>query len=325
MTSQRGADENGKLEEAARAGWLYYIAGNTQDQIAAKLGVSRQSAQRLVSLAISEHLIRFELDHPIARCLSLGDALEKTFGLRFADVVPTDPSRPDGVFGVGRAAAIHIERQLRASSPVTIGIGTGRTLKAAVEQMSALDCPQHKIVSMTGNIAPDGAAAYFSVIFNVAEKTKARCYPFPVPVFASSDEERETLSRQPLIASNMKLIEAAETVFFGIGGLGGDAPLLLDGFLAARELETLRRAGAVGEITGWAFDRDGDLIDGLTNGRVMSAPLPDLARKLCVAVAVGRSKVEAIRAAITRPLVNGLVTDEATAEALLRTAAPGAA
>lgn len=320
MALQRSGDENGKLEDAARAGWLYYIAGNTQDQIATKLGVSRPAAQRLVSLAISERLIRFELDHPIARCLSLADALEKAYGLRLVEVVPTDPGAPDGVVGVGRAAADHLERQLRPASSVTIGIGTGRTLKAAVDQMPMLDCPQHKIVSMTGNIAPDGAAAYFSVIFNVAEKTKARCYPFPVPVIASSDEERETLSRQPLIASNMRLIEAAETVFVGVGGLGGDAPLLLDGFLAESELAALRRAGAIGEITGWTFDRGGNFIEGLTNGRVMSAPLPDLTRKLCVAVAVGRSKVEAVRAAITRPLVNGLVTDEATAEALLRPA-----
>ena len=27
-------NERSKLEDAARAGWLYYIAGNTQDEIA---------------------------------------------------------------------------------------------------------------------------------------------------------------------------------------------------------------------------------------------------------------------------------------------------
>ena len=60
-----------RLDDAARAGWLYYVAGNTQDEIARKLGVSRQSAQRLVSLAVSEKLIKFRLDHPIARCMEL--------------------------------------------------------------------------------------------------------------------------------------------------------------------------------------------------------------------------------------------------------------
>ena len=59
-----------RLDDAARAGWLYYVAGNTQDDIALKPGVSRQTAQRLVSLAVSEGLIRVRLEHPIAPRLS---------------------------------------------------------------------------------------------------------------------------------------------------------------------------------------------------------------------------------------------------------------
>ena len=68
-----------RLDDAARAGWLYYVAGNTQDEIARKLGVSRQSAQRLVSLAVSEKLIKFRLDHPIARCMELSRQLSHRF------------------------------------------------------------------------------------------------------------------------------------------------------------------------------------------------------------------------------------------------------
>lgn len=38
--SRKSDAENDRLDDAARAGWLYYIAGNTQDEIAKKLGVS---------------------------------------------------------------------------------------------------------------------------------------------------------------------------------------------------------------------------------------------------------------------------------------------
>ncbi|PSN17346.1 hypothetical protein C7271_18185, partial [filamentous cyanobacterium CCP5] len=54
-----------KLDQAAHAAWLYYIAGNTQEEIATKLNVSRQAAQRLVALAVSEKLIKVRLDHPL--------------------------------------------------------------------------------------------------------------------------------------------------------------------------------------------------------------------------------------------------------------------
>ena len=70
-----------RLDDAARAGWLYYVAGNTQEEIASKLGISRQSAQRLVSLSVSEGLIKVRLDHPIGRCMDLAARLRSRFGL----------------------------------------------------------------------------------------------------------------------------------------------------------------------------------------------------------------------------------------------------
>ena len=67
MTTPRFAPPPTRLDDAARAGWLYYVAGNTQDEIAHKLGVSRQTAQRLVAMAVSERLVKVRLDHPIGR------------------------------------------------------------------------------------------------------------------------------------------------------------------------------------------------------------------------------------------------------------------
>ena len=43
--------EEKKQELAARAAWMYYVAGVTQQEIARALGLSRQVAQRLVSSA----------------------------------------------------------------------------------------------------------------------------------------------------------------------------------------------------------------------------------------------------------------------------------
>ena len=75
------ADTVGRLDDAARAGWLYYVAGRTQDEIASAMGISRQSAQRMVSLAVAERLIKVRLDHPIAECLEIGERLKAKRGL----------------------------------------------------------------------------------------------------------------------------------------------------------------------------------------------------------------------------------------------------
>jgi DNA-binding transcriptional regulator LsrR (DeoR family) len=306
-----------RLDDAARAGWLYYIAGNTQDQIAAKLGVSRQSAQRLVSLAVSEGLVKVRIDHPIAACLDLAQRLTARFALDFVDVVPSDPGSASTTIGVAQAGAAEIERRLSAESPIVLAIGTGRTLKAAIEQLPPMECPRHKVVSLTGNIAPDGSAAYYNVIFTMADRVKARSFPMPLPVIASSPEEREMLQSQPMIHSTLELAARADVTFVGIGDLGPSAPIFVDGFVTDDELKALRKAGAVGEIVGWAFDREGRMIEGLTNDRVAAAPIPSRETSLVIALAMGEAKRAAILAAVTRRLVNGLVTDERTAEALL--------
>lgn len=87
----RKAESSNRLDDAARAGWLYYVAGRTQDEIASVMGISRQSAQRLVSLAMAERLIKVRLDHPIAACLEMAARLKEKYDLKHVDVVPSDP------------------------------------------------------------------------------------------------------------------------------------------------------------------------------------------------------------------------------------------
>lgn len=306
-----------RLDDAARAGWLYYIAGKTQDEVAAAMGISRQVAQRLVALAMSEGLVRVWMEHPVARCLDLAAALVAAYGLVRVEVVPSDPDADGGTTGLGEAGAAEIARWLRREEPIVMAIGTGRTLKAAIDHLPPIDCPQHRVVSLTGNVGPDGSAAYYNVIFSMAEAVNARAYPMPLPVFVTSPEERTLMHCQSLLRPTLALAADADVTFVGIGEMDEAAPLYLDRFLTAEELASERAGGAAGEICGWIFDRDGCLRTQGANLRTASAPIPDRDRSTVIALAKGRRKLPAIRAALRGRLVNGLVTDEATAEALL--------
>jgi DNA-binding transcriptional regulator LsrR (DeoR family) len=310
-----------RLDDAARAGWLYYIAGKTQDEIAEVMGISRQAAQRLVSLAVSERLVRVWMEHPIARCLDLGAALAARFGLTRVEVVPSDPGAEGGTVGLGEAGAAEISRWLRSERPIVMAVGTGRTLKAAVDHLPPIDCPQHCIVSLTGNIGRDGSAAYYNVIFSMAEVVTARHFPMPLPVFVGSSEERALMHGQSLIRSTLELAANADVAFVGIGEMDDQAPLCADRFLTREELAAEQAAGAVGEICGWIFDAEGRLLPDGANSRTASAPIPDRDRATVIALAKGRRKLPGIAGALRGRLINGLITDEATAEALLNAAA----
>ena len=311
------SDTQGRLDDAARAGWLYYVAGRTQDEIAAAMSISRQSAQRLVSLAVAERLIKVRLDHPIAACLELAEALRKKYGLRHSEVVPSDPAGVSSTVGIAEAAAAEIERWLKRPDPIIIAIGTGRTLKAAVDQLPPMECLQHRIVSLTGNIGPDGSAAYYNVIFSMADAIKARHFPMPLPVLCSSAAERETLHGQALVRSTLELGAQADVTFVGIGELGVDGPLCIDGFLGKEEMLDLVKSGAAGEICGWIYDREGQLLGNSINDRVASVPIPSRERSSVIGIALGRKKFAAISGALKGKIINGIITDEATAEQLL--------
>ena len=88
--------------------------------------------------------------------------------------------------------------------------------------------------------------------------------------------------------------------FVGVGSLGENSPLLKDGS-SAEENESLRRAGAVGEITGWAFDSRGRLMSGNLNDRVVSAPLRAPNKRLMIGVAMGPARRARVAGRATRP------------------------
>jgi DNA-binding transcriptional regulator LsrR (DeoR family) len=306
-----------KLDDAARAGWLYYVAGQTQDEIAKKLNVSRQSAQRMVALSVSQGLIKVRLDHPIAKCMDLAQKLKSRFGLASCEVVPSDPSEPSSTVGLAQAGAAEIQRHLKSETPKVLAMGTGRVLRAIVDELPILDCPQHKIVAMLGNMALDGSASPYDVVVRMAEHTNAKHYPMPLPVLPRSIEEKNQLHAQHNITANLKLAKNADVTFVGIGSLGEKSPLHIDGFVDADELKELQNLGAVGEMISWVYDKNGKLLDCTVNQRVASTPLVTNENKQIYAIAAGEEKVLAILGAVRSNMISGLITNEYTAERLL--------
>ncbi|PVH29569.1 sugar-binding transcriptional regulator [Pararhodobacter oceanensis] len=306
-----------KLDKAARAGWLYYVAGNNQDEIARKLGVSRQTAQRLVSTAVAEGLIKFRLDHPVANCLHLAAQMKEKFGLSFCEIVPSDPEAPGLLHGVAAATAVEIEKYYLSEPPVIVALGTGRLLRACIEHMPTMDCPQHHTVSLVGNTHTDGTATAFNIVVRMAHRIGSKHNPMPLPVLVRNAEELPLLLAQEPVRRTHELCAKADVSFVGIGHIDATAPLVMDGFISVEESQELTELGAVGEIVGWVFDAAGNLIEGATNRRVSSARItPDNPRPF-IGLAVGQNKRKAILAACRGRLINGLITDEATATAVL--------
>ena len=307
-----------RLDLAARAAWLYHAKGRRQEEIAAELNLSRQVVQRLIAIAISENLIRFQLIHPLSDCIHLAEELRERFSLTYCDVAPTESGRDEDIATVATAAAFYLETLLSQKAPVTVGIGNGQALRETTSRISPMSRPQHKCVSLMGNLTRQGRASQYDVVMRLAERVGAQCYPLPMPVVTNTVAEREVLQAQLAYQSLLSMIEQASVLMMGIGFMGWQAPLHVDGFITDLELGQAMESGAIGELLGHGIDAAGKLVTGGYHARLTSFALTAPARRPTMIVQSGSVRVPAIVAALDGKLANALITDQNTARLLLQ-------
>jgi DNA-binding transcriptional regulator LsrR (DeoR family) len=180
--------------------------------------------------------------------------------------------------------------------------------------------PQHKCVSLMGNLTRQGRASHYDVVMRLAERVGAQCYPLPMPVVTNTVAEREVLQAQIGYQHFLSLIDEASVLMMGMGYMSWQAPIHLDGFITDGELAQAMEAGAVGEMLGHGIDSQGQLLTGGYHERLTSFRPTTPATRPTVIVQSGAIRVPAIFAALTGRLANGLITDENTARKLLTAA-----
>ncbi|TKI06130.1 sugar-binding transcriptional regulator [Martelella alba] len=307
-----------KLDQAARAAWMYYVAGKTQHEIADVLGVSRQAAQRLVALASESGLVRVNITHPVADCTALSARLAKRFDLTVCQVVPSGGMDTASINSMIAVAGAEVMMQfIEQESPQIIALGSGRALRSTINKLPPVDRPQHSCVSMIGAIASDGSCTRYDVPLWMAEKTQGRYFILPAPLFADSLADRDLWCNHRIYRMVTEKAAQADVTFIGIGQMNDQGPLLTDGFITAEDVARLTEAGVVAEITGHFIGRDGARVISDLDGRLTSVDIRPRPEKPVIAFAGGREKFQSVQAVLAGGWINGLVTDEDTAVGLL--------
>ncbi len=94
------------------------------------------------------------------------------------------------------------------------------------------------------------------------------------------------------------------------------------GYLKAEDLHSISAAGAIGDVLGRYFDREGNVVATRWEERIIGATIEQLcAMRNVVIVAAGTDKVDATMGAIRSSVVNTLVVDSDLAGALCAAAA----
>lgn len=305
-----------EMSLATRAAWLHYAGGLTQAAVAKRLGVTGVKAHRLIARAVAEGIVKVSIDGDIVECARLEDRLCQTYGLAFCEVAPDLAEEGIPLRALGLAGASFLRREIERGEHRVIGLGHGRTLAAAVDELPRFDANGTRFVSLLGGVTRNYSANRHDVMHRLAEKTGAQAFVLPVPFFANSERDRAVLLSQPGVAEIVELANGAGLKIVGMGTVGPGAQLVASGMIEPREIDEIRAAGGVGELMGHFIDDQGRVLETALSARTLSGSLDEPGNSRIVVIAGGAQKVQAIRAALRSGRLRGLITDEATAQAL---------
>ena len=298
-------------EEAlmAKAAWYYYFQDMTQQQISDRLGISRIRVIRLLERARQTGMIQFSLRRGNEERLKIEKKLMETYGLEDVFVVPSpaDPTQTNA--NIADAASMYITERLHEGS--VINIGYGDTPSRVLNNLATTAETTITCVSLTGGVSyylPNAR----SNVFN------AKLHLIPAPLLASSKEMADAIRQETSVSEISRMISLAQLTVVGIGSMDGSATIFHSGILNSNDLLYLSMQGAKGDVLSHFVDENGCLINSPIEERLIATSMEALSKlHNVIGVAAGLVKVDAIRAVLKGGILDTLITDTDTAEAIL--------
>lgn len=302
---------------------MYYLDGMGQSEIAGMYGISRSTVSRMLTEARERGIVRISVDEYEPTDGELEAALRAQYSLRQVTVV-----RGMGAGGANLRRAIgHFSAPLLATwiaEGATVGIAGGRTIADVVSAMQPQ--PRHRelnVVPLMGTVGSSPSAVDASEICRtVARRFDGQLHAVNAPIYVQDARAQNLLLSHAQINAVWRLFASLDRAVVGIGTLE-ESVFVERQVLSREDLAELRRIGAVGEMCGRFYDRNGQECDSPFRDRVISVELERLrACQDVIAVTSGANRKEALAAAIRGGLVRSLVIDDVGARALLNGSAP---
>ncbi len=298
---------------------LYYRDGLTQEEMARRLGMSRQTVGRYLERARLEGIVEFEIKSPLVYCTELESRLESAFHLEEAIVVTPLTETEEAVKeALGGAGAEFLQR--RVQSGEIIGVTWSSSVLNCVTRLKRTNLSRVTVVQMNGSL---DRASYPTraeyIVEQLARAFDARGLTLSAPLLVDRREIKDSLVSDSRIAAALDLASRASLALFGVGDISKRSSLYKTGYVNDALLSQLQAAGAVGDICGHFYDCQGRICLPDVDARTIAVELESLKHKtVSCAVAGMPHKVDAILGMLRGGYCNVLITDEETAGFILK-------
>ncbi|NTG51249.1 winged helix-turn-helix transcriptional regulator [Agrobacterium rhizogenes] len=288
---------------------LHYQSDMSQVDIAKKLGLSTATVSRLLQKARLAGIVRIEVID-LSPSEDLSAALIDGLKLRNAAVIDTPSSN---VLSALAPPVGSMLQQAGLHSGSTLGIGWGR----AVREVTLAGLPQLPgIVTIALNGGMQQAAAHFQTnefVRQAAEQMGGLPHFLHAP-YISSSELRDAFLADPTVQQVTALWNKLDAAIVGVGlthaANPSEATAALPGEKALSQ--------AAGDVLRHYVTEAGEILHWDGEERMIAATPEQLRRvPLCIAVAATPAKAPGIIGAARSGMINALVTDANTAQAIL--------
>ncbi|MBN1319131.1 MAG: sugar-binding transcriptional regulator [Anaerolineales bacterium] len=297
---------------------MYYRDGLTHKEIASRLGVSRQKVGRFLDAARDEGLVEIQIKSPLLYASELETRLENEFQLKEAVVVSPAWEGEDAIKEtLGMAGAEFLERHVQPGD--TLGVSWGSTVLEVARNLKPMKRENITVLQLNGSmdVGSYSTRASYTVEL-VARAFDAQMVTLSAPMMVDRSEILESLLSDSQIAAALNLALKSNIALFGVGDVSELSSPFKVGYYNHQLLTQLQAEGAIGEIIGRFYDRNGQPCSPELQGRTLAVDLENLKqKKLSIAVAALPHKRDAILGMLRGKYCNALITDEATAKALL--------
>ena len=240
-------------DDIAQAARLYYIDNLSQQEVSARLGISRFKVLRMPADAREQGLVRIAVEHRTSRTLDLAGQLVSTFGLQEVQVAPIGTDPDDEVLARNAVAILAsgcLNRIAGTDTPVTVGLGWGRTLSAMADNLTSVRNSGLTFVSLMGSVTYASHTAPGDVCVRLAAQTGGRAILMPAPFVTDSADACAGIISQRLVREAMDVAKRADHALMSVGECREGAILFDSNIFTTEQIQELRDADVNGDCCG---------------------------------------------------------------------------
>jgi len=302
-----------------KAAHLIYKENYALQDVAKILGISRPTLAKLIDEIQQENIVTIHIDYPrnTQRNIKTGCDLSRRYGLK--DAIVVDAPAPDAeeiVESIGSAGADYLQGFLCKN--MSIGTTGGKTIYALVSYLT--HDPQitnlQVITTTGGSLYANTKYHSNTVAQRIVEIYHGTGHFIYAPTYADDKEQRDSIVNNSQIKHTLDMGRSVDIALTGIADCESARKYLPQP--SEKWLEGSDSDDFAGAINTLLLNKGGQPLSCPATNLYIGISYEDLKKiDTVIALAGGKQKHDAIKAALLGGLVNVLVTDQYTAEYLL--------